>query len=138
MQDPLEISHGALGLLLLCLAGGALCAFPLSGRTVDRHGAAAVTRVLAVLNGACLVSLSRADGFGALAALVFLFGTTHGAMGVAMNAWETEVERRFDRVYMPGFHATFSLGAGLGALTSFGAAGMGLGLGPQGKTLCYR
>ena len=87
MQDPLAISHGALGLLLLCLAGGALCAFPLSGRTVDRHGADAVTRVLTVLNGACLVSLSRADRFGALTALVFLFDATLGAMYVAMNAW---------------------------------------------------
>ena len=48
------------------------------------------------------------------------------------------MERRFDRVYMPGFHTAFSLGDGLGALTSFGAASMGLGMSPKGKTLCYR
>ncbi len=38
VAEAYALSHGTLGLLLLALAGGAVCAFPFAGRAVDRFG----------------------------------------------------------------------------------------------------
>ena len=126
LQDRLDISHGTLGLLLLGLAGGAICAFPLAGRAVDRRGAAPVTRWLGVMNGLAMILLPWMGGIWGVAAVLVLFGAAHGAMDVAMNAWGAEAEKRLSRVWMPGFHAMFSLGAGIGALSGFAAASAGI------------
>jgi predicted MFS family arabinose efflux permease len=42
-------------------------------------------------------------------------------MDVAMNAWAAEVEQAYDKPVMSSFHAMWSLGAGLGALSGYGA-----------------
>ncbi len=63
-----------------------------------------------------------------LGLFLFLFGAVHGAMDVAMNAWAAEVERRGTRRLMAGFHAMFSLGAGIGALSGYLAVLAGLSL----------
>ena len=128
LKSWLDISHGTLGLLLLGLAGGAICAFPLAGRAVDRRGAAPVTRFLALMNAVTLCLLPSMGGISGVALMLFLFGAAHGAMDVAMNAWGAEAEKHHGKVWMPGYHAMFSLGAGLGALSGFGGATAGLDL----------
>ncbi len=128
VAEAYALSHGALGLVLLALAGGAVCAFPFAGRAVDRFGAAPVTRALALVYPVSLILLPVAPGAVALGFFLFLFGAVHGAMDVAMNAWAAEVERRGTRRVMAGFHAMFSLGAGIGALSGYLAVVAGLPL----------
>ena len=123
-----DLNPGALGLLLLCLAGGAIAAFPLAGRAADRYGAALVTRTVAVAYALSLIAIAASPSVTMLAALLFVFGATHGAMDVAMNAWAAEVERAGGRPIMSSFHAMFSLGAGLGAATGYLAASVDLGV----------
>jgi len=125
------LDKGALGLLLLFMAMGAILSFPLAGRWSDRFGAARVTRRIAVLYTLALFPLALAPGPATLALALFAFGATHGAMDVAMNTWAGEVERHIGRPVMSSFHAMFSLGAGLGAASGFGAARAGLGLAPH-------
>ncbi|MSU90132.1 MFS transporter [Rhodobacteraceae bacterium 2CG4] len=125
------LGPGALGLLLLMMAAGAICAFPLAGRGADRLGAYRLTWGLAVVYTATLALLALAPGPRTLGAALFLFGAAHGAMDVAMNAWAGEVERRLRRPCMSFFHAMFSLGAGLGAGSGFLAARAGLGIAPH-------
>lgn len=120
------LSHGALGWLLLLLAGGAIVSFPLAGRLADRLGAATVTRAIAVAYVTSLLLIALAPTLPLLAAALFLFGMTHGAMDVTMNVWAAEVERHMARPVMSSFHAMFSLGAGIGAYTGYLAAAQGV------------
>ncbi|WP_244918470.1 MFS transporter [Phaeobacter gallaeciensis] len=119
------LTPGGLGLLLLLMAAGAILSFPLAGRAADRTGAARVTRRVALAYVLGLVLLALAPTLPLLAAALFVFGAAHGSMDVAMNAWASEVEARAGRPMMSSFHAMFSLGAGLGALSGYGAASIG-------------
>lgn len=125
------LDKGALGLLLLFMAVGAILSFPLAGRWSDRFGAAHVTRRIAVLYTLALFPLALAPNPATLALALFAFGATHGAMDVAMNTWAGEVERHIGRPVMSSFHAMFSLGAGIGAASGFVAARAELGLAPH-------
>lgn len=124
--EDLQISPGALGWLLLCLAAGAIASFPLAGRASDRFGAVRVTRAIAALHAVALPLLALAPDIVTLAVALALFGACHGAMDVTMNAFAAEVERADTRPLMSAFHAMWSLGAGLGALAGWGAATVGL------------
>ncbi len=126
VRDRLDLTHEALGYGLLFMAAGAVCSFPVTGRLTDRFGAVALTRIVAVLYTLSLILLAMAGGFWALAAFLFVFGAFHGSMDVAMNAWAAEVEQAYRKPVMSSFHAMWSLGAGLGALSGFGAVQMGL------------
>ena len=126
VRDRLDLTHEALGYGLLFMAAGAVCSFPITGRLVDRFGAVGVTRVIAVLYTLSLILLGLAGGFWSLAAFLFVFGVFHGSMDVAMNAWAAEVEQAFAKPVMSSFHAMWSLGAGLGALSGYAAVQMGL------------
>ncbi|WP_424833108.1 MFS transporter [Ruegeria sp.] len=126
VRDHLGLTHEALGYGLLFMAAGAVCSFPVTGRLTDRFGAVAITRVIAVLYTLSLILLALAGSFWALAAFLFVFGAFHGSMDVAMNAWGAEVEQAHDKPVMSSFHAMWSLGAGLGALSGYGAVQLGL------------
>lgn len=126
VRDRLDLTHETLGFGLLFMAAGAVCSFPVTGRLTDRFGAVAVTRIIAVLYTMSLILLALAGGFSALALFLFVFGAFHGSMDVAMNAWAAEVEQAYEKPLMPSFHAMWSLGAGLGALSGYAAVQMGL------------
>lgn len=121
------LSPGALGLLLLCIAAGAIVAFPVAGFASDRFGCALVTKRVAVACAITLILIAGSPNTGLLALMLFLFGATQGAMDVAMNAWAAEVERASERPVMSSLHAMFSVGAGAGAASGSAAAALGLG-----------
>ncbi|WP_435231276.1 MFS transporter [Pseudopelagicola sp. nBUS_20] len=123
-KDSLGLSHAGLGLVLLFLAGGAILSFPVAGRISDRHGAAPVARWLALANAACLIGLALCPNLATLALMLFLFGASHGAMDVAMNAWAAESDRASGKTLMPVFHAIWSVGAGLGAMSGVTAVAL--------------
>jgi len=123
-----DLNEADLGLLLLLLAGGAIAAFPVAGRSADRFGAAPVTLSIAVAYAAALCLIGFAPTVTLLALALFAFGATHGAMDVAMNTWAGEAERHIARPVMSSFHAMFSLGAGLGAASGYAAEQLSIGI----------
>ena len=74
----LAISEPTLGLLLLCLAAGAIISFPLAGWAADRFGAARMTRILTFYYCATLVLAGLAPSVGSLAVALLLFGAGMG------------------------------------------------------------
>ncbi len=120
-----ELNHAQLGILLLLLAGGAICAFPLAGRLADHYGAARVSKALALANLALVLALAATPNVWLLGLVLFLFGAAHGGMDVCMNAWGAEVERWAKRPQMSSYHAMWSLGAGIGAASGFAAISLG-------------
>ena len=128
IREAQGLDKGQFGILLLVMALGALLSFPVAGRLADRFGAAQLTRLLAVFYAVALVGIAMVPvSVLALAAAMFFFGATHGAMDVTMNSWATEVEKSAGRPIMSSFHATWSMGTGLGALSGFFAGQIGLG-----------
>ncbi|SHH33826.1 MFS transporter [Cognatishimia maritima] len=121
IAQEFALSHRDLGLLLLLLALGAILCFPIAGRMSDRHGAPLVTRLLTLGKAVSMLGLAHSPNVSTLALSLFCFGACHGGMDVAMNAWGADVERAAKRTWMPSFHAMWSLGAGLGALSGFAA-----------------
>ena len=120
-----DLEPGTLGLLLLLLAGGAIASFPLAGALSERWGAARFAWLCALGYAPALILLAFAPTVATLALALAFFGAFHGSMDVAMNGWAARVEARLRRPTMSVFHALFSLGAGLGALSGFFAVQAG-------------
>jgi MFS family permease len=136
MRDRLELSNGQLGLLLLAVSVGSVLGTPLSGRMIERFGAANVVRSGAVLValGIGLVALGvgglRDTAVTATGLCFFGFGTA--SWDVAMNVEGAQVETRLGRTVLPRFHAAWSLGsitgAGLGVLATLVGVPLGIHL----------
>ncbi|WP_300035337.1 MFS transporter [uncultured Roseobacter sp.] len=125
-KERFDLEPGALGLLLLALAAGAIVSFPLAGALSEKWGADRLTLRCGWVYGPVLVGLALAPGPVSLGAALFLFGAVHGSMDVAMNGWGAQCEDRLKRSTMSVFHAMFSLGAGIGAASGYVAVRSGL------------
>lgn len=133
-RDTLGLSSAQLGLLLLCLSGGACLALPTSGPLVHRLGAARVVLLGSLVVGVGLAGLALALATGNVwpgAVGLALTGMGMGNWDVAMNVEGAEVEHRGGRSLMPRLHAAFSLGTVAGGGIGAGAAAAGLPLAVQ-------
>ena len=120
VKAKLALSDGALGLVLLSTAVGAVVAMPCAGWLIPRVGSSWVTRA-AVVTLCVVVTLPiLAPTVLMLVLSLFLLGMSRGALGVAMNAQAVAVEDALGKPIMSSFHGWFSLGglagAGLGGL----------------------
>jgi len=122
------LSEAALGTLLLLLAAGAVVSFPLAGRLIDRLGCSTIAMALAMLNALSLIAIGASVNVATVAIALAFFGASHGGMDVAMNAWAGLIEQRHRIRVMSRLHATWSLGAGFGALSGVLAGKLSLGL----------
>ncbi len=134
LDDVLNLSTAQLGLLLLCLSGGAISGLPLSGPLVQHisparailAGAMTVTTGLAALVAALLGGPVLLAGLG-----LYITGLGMGVWEVAMNVAGADVEQRLgSTTLMPRLHAAVSIGtvggAGVGAVSA--ATGVPLAL----------
>ncbi|MFF3427734.1 MFS transporter [Streptomyces sp. NPDC002602] len=119
------ISHAVLGSLLLLLGAGAFLGMQIAGPLTDRLGSRRTVPAGAVLCSAALVSPAVAGDVLTLGVALFVLGFGNGCLDVAMNTHAVQVERAYGRPVMSAFHAVFSLGGVLAALT--GALTLGLG-----------
>jgi predicted MFS family arabinose efflux permease len=120
LKTRLHLSDGALSLVLLGFAAGAVLAMPLAGRLAPRLGVARATRFLALAFALALAAPGFAPDLASLAVAAFLMGVTSGALDVSMNGLASGMETRWDAPIMSSFHAAFSVG-GLGG-AALGAA----------------
>ena len=119
LQQRLALSDGALSLVLLGFAAGAVLSMPAAGLLAPRIGVARATRLAAFGFAAAMFGPGLAPDFSLLIAAAFAFGLTSGALDVSMNGLASDIETRWGAPIMSSFHAAFSLGglagAGLGA-----------------------
>jgi MFS family permease len=113
----LELSNSVLGLCLLASSAGVLAALGPVGRLAAQRGSSAVLTKSSYL----LVFIAPFVGisFNAIsfAAILFLFGVAIAAQDVAMNTHGVTLEQKSGARYMGRFHAFWSVGALLGAIT---------------------
>ncbi|WP_318365425.1 MFS transporter [Enterobacter sp.] len=127
------VSDGTLGLLLLCLGGGALVAMPLTGMLTARFGCRRVMVVSVLIFSAILPLLAVTSDARLLALALLLFGIGVGTTDCAMNVQAIIVEKASPRPLMSGFHGFYSVGgiAGAGAMSGM----MSLGLSASAASL---
>jgi predicted MFS family arabinose efflux permease len=131
LRDALELSTAQLGLLLLCMSGGAVAGLPLSGPIVHRlgPGRAVLAGALSMTLGVALLAVGMSAALVPLAAVGLVFtGLGTGVWDVAMNVEGADVERRLGRSLMPRLHAGFSLGTVAGAGIGAACAALGIAL----------
>ncbi|GGS27290.1 MFS transporter [Streptomyces parvus] len=124
VRDALEVSTGAMGLVLFGLSIGSMAGVLASGGLVRRHGGRLVITVgagllvagLLVIAGGAALEVSGGV-FGGLA----LFGAGMGLAEVAFNIEGAAVERAVGRPVLPVLHGCFSLGTVVGALLGMGS-----------------
>ncbi|GAB3964259.1 MFS transporter [Plantactinospora veratri] len=115
VKEDLGLSDGRLSVGLLGLAAGAITGMQLTGRLVDRYGSVRVMVPVAFAEGGCLLLPGYAGNLGTLTLALFVFGTVHGTLNIAMNANAVEVERARGRPMLSSCHAVYSIGGFLGA-----------------------
>ncbi len=115
LQDHLGISKATLGLCLLCIAAGALVSMPLTGHILEGRSSASVTRATTLIFCLMLPLPLLATSPIMLAAILFGFGASGGAMDVSMNAHGVAVERELGRPIMSSLHGGWSVGGFLSA-----------------------
>ena len=126
LKSRLALDDGALGLLLLAMAAGAIVALPLAGWLVARLGSRTVTSASAAALSAAVVLPVLTPGVATSAAALALLGACNATLDVAMNAHGVLVEDGYRRPIMSSFHALFSLGGLIGAGGAAVAMAMGL------------
>ncbi len=125
-KEQFALNAADLGLLLFVFAIGATISFIVAGALSDRLGPQRTTWIATVFCGPGLVLVGVAPDVQMFALSLFVFGALLGGMDVAMNAWGARVEQALRRPVMSGFHAWFSVGAGIGAGTGSLVAGAGI------------
>jgi MFS family permease len=117
IQELFQLDNGMLGLILLCSSLGALLAMPFTGWLVVQNGSRRVG-IFAVF-AYCLILpvVPFMSGFIGLASVFFLMGVTAGMLDISMNAQAIMIEQQLKKPIMTSFHALFSIGMGVGALT---------------------
>lgn len=104
------MGDGALGILLLCLGGGALVAMPATGILTTRFGCRAILAFAILLFSAALPLLSIIPDPWVLAVALLVFGVGIGTTDCAMNIQAILVEKAAPRPMMSGFHGYYSIG----------------------------
>lgn len=127
VRDALGLSHGEIGLLLLCMTAGSFLSVSASGFIVMRLGSKR-TMVL----GATLASVAMAAAgigsavFGSVAltgVALALQGLGTASWNVASNVQGAAMERALGKGIMPALHGFFSVGTVVGAAAgALGAA----------------
>ncbi|MFE9778594.1 MFS transporter [Streptomyces sp. NPDC005775] len=119
VRDGLDVSTGAMGMVLFGLSTGSMAGVTASGPLVRRYGARAAIACGAALIVAGLMVVAAGTGL-ALAGGVFcglaLFGGGMGLAEVAFNIEGADVERVIGRPVLPVLHGCFSMGTVIGAL----------------------
>lgn len=115
VRDGLQLTEGQLGMALLAMGVGALCAFQLAGRGLAHFSARSLTLATGLLCCYALPQPAMVGSLPVLAFCLFLLGAAVGAMDVAMNALAVEVEMRRGQPIMSGLHGLWSAGGLCGA-----------------------
>jgi predicted MFS family arabinose efflux permease len=115
-KERTGLNEAGLGLILLCMGGGAILSMPFVGPLIRRSGSRKIILVSGVIASLVLPFLTIVDTAFTLAVALFAFGATLGCLDVAMNSQAVVVQDRMGRPVMSAFHGMFSLGGLFGAM----------------------
>jgi predicted MFS family arabinose efflux permease len=115
-KERIGLNEAGLGLILLCMGGGAIVTMPLIGPIIQRTGSRPVIIAGSLLTAVVLPILTLASSPFALAATLLVFGAALGSLDVAMNAQAVTVQEKISKPVMSSFHGMFSVGGLTGSM----------------------
>jgi predicted MFS family arabinose efflux permease len=115
-KERTGLNEAGLGLILLCMGGGAIVTMPFIGPLIQRTGSRPVIVAGSLLTALVLPILTLAATPVALGATLLVFGAALGSLDVAMNAQAVVVQEKVNRPVMSSFHGMFSLGGLTGSM----------------------
>ena len=116
VKARLALPDAELGLVMLCLGGGAIVTMPLGGLLIHRIGSRDSMVLAGLAIAIILPLLAIAPTTPLVAVLLALYGAALGTLDIGMNAQAVAVQARIGRPMMSGFHGLFSAGGLAGAL----------------------
>ncbi len=128
-RDQYQLDNGQLGFALVGIALGAVISMPLAGWLCDRFGSRPVCLLGATFYLLSLIFVAHAPSVFLLGMTLIFFGMGHGLLDVGMNLQVVEIERRLSRTVMSTFHALWSVGGLVGAISGVLITATGLGMG---------
>jgi len=115
VKNRLNADDATLGLLLFCIAAGAMLMMPFTGRLIARFSYRLIILCCCIALALILPLLLIGTSLGVLAVLLLCFGAANGILDVTMNAQAIVVEQASGEARMSGFHGFYSLGSIAGA-----------------------
>ncbi len=119
------LSDGLFGLDLIGAPLVSIAVMRPAAAFIAKYGSRRLIRASVAANVAALILLATARNGVGLAFALAVLGAAGGALGIGMNAQGVEIERRYGRPLMIGFHAGYSFGGLAGALAGSLAARSG-------------
>jgi predicted MFS family arabinose efflux permease len=119
------LSDGPFGLALLGAPLASIAVMRPAAKIIARHGSRGLIRASVIANVAAMILLATARNGASLAVALAVLGSVGGTLGIGMNAQGVQIERRYGRPLMIGFHAGYSFGGLAGALLGSAAARSG-------------
>lgn len=126
IKAGLDLSNTALGTAIAGHPVGALIAGLFAGWLVSRFGSARVSVVGTLVLTIAFWSVSLAQSWPALAALLFVCGMLDAVIDIGSNSHGLRVQRHLGRSIINSLHGIWSVGAVTGGLISTGAIALGI------------
>jgi len=125
VKARLSADEAELGLLLLCLGVGSVIAMPVAGALVGRIGSRKTVAAGALGIAAALPLLTLGAATLPIAALLFVFGASIGAINIGANVHALTVQEAAGKPLMSNFHGLYSVGGLAGSAGMTGALSLG-------------
>lgn len=114
VKENFGLSEDNLGLLLMCMAVGAVCSLLFASRFMTKFGCRLVVQFCGVVVALCLASVTVIPNFYCLCVVLFLFGLNCECLSIAANVNAGALEALLKRNIMSGLHGVYSLGNTVG------------------------
>jgi predicted MFS family arabinose efflux permease len=115
IQELYGADNGTIGLVLLGLSLGAVCAMPFTGWAIIKNGSRRITLVSLLMYCILVPLIPYMSYIPLLIVLYIAMGVFTGMLDVAMNAQAVMIEKEYGKPIMTSFHAFFSIGMAIGA-----------------------
>ena len=117
VKSGMNLDDAQFGQLLFSMGVGSLCALPVVGPLVNRFGPRAIAIISGVLMALALAVISFSDSKLMVSLMLGCIGASMIGVDVALSVNAIIVEKKKKKPLMSGFHAGYSLGTIIGALT---------------------
>lgn len=114
IKERFALTEDHLGLLLMCLAVGAISALSYASFALSRLGCRTLVRIGTVIITICLGAVTVITDFTLLCVVLFIMGSSSECMAMAANVNAATLEKVLNRNIMSGLHGVYSLGNAVG------------------------
>ena len=126
IKDKFELSVDQLGIMLMCMAVGAISALLFASPLLTKVGCRIVVQVCSAILAICLGLVTVIPNFYTLCVTLFIMGMSCEFLSMAANVNAGALEHLLKRNIMSGLHGVYSLGNAVGVFIVAGLLSLGL------------